>query len=58
MVADWRLIEVEVEGLSHGSPCSPCAFRQALLANGADGEWPLKEVGLHGARMVQAEPRT
>ena len=37
---------------------APSAFRQALPANGADGEAPLKVVGLRGARAARAKPRT
>ena len=46
--------------IPHLLPCklgSPSDFRQALPANGADGEAPLKLVGLHGARAAQAKPR-
>ena len=40
------------------APCSPSEFRQALPANGADGEAPLKVVGLRGARAARAKKRT
>ena len=33
---------------------APSAFRQALPANGADGEAPLKVVGLRGSRAARA----
>ena len=33
-----------------GYPCSPSDFRQALPANGAGGEAPLKVMGVRGAR--------
>ena len=33
-----------------GYPCSLSEFRQALPANGADGEAPLKVMGVRGAR--------
>ena len=36
----------------------PSEFRQALPANGADGEAPLKVVGLRGARAARAKRRT
>ena len=37
---------------------SPSEVRQALPANGADGEAPLKVVGLRGARAARAKKRT
>ena len=41
-----------------GYPCSPSEFRQALPADGADPEAPLKVVGLRGARAARAKRRT
>ena len=41
-------------------PCklgAPSDFRQALPANGADGEAPVKVGGLRGARAARAKPR-
>ena len=49
-----------VSEFPHLLPCklgAPSDFRQALPANGADGEAPVKVGGLRGARAARAKPR-
>ena len=50
-----------VSEFPHLLPCklgAPSDFRQALPANGADGEAPVKVGGLRGARAARGKQRT